>query len=376
MKTILDFISQQVRSLGVYVPGKPIKQAERESGISMLKLASNENPLGPSPLAVEAMRAAAAEVNLYPDNDATELRGRLAARHNLLPEQIFVADGSNALLDIICRTLVGPGLNCVSSQKSFISYPLFTRAAFGEYIAVPARDDAYDLDAIAAAINENTRVVLLANPNNPTGTVFDANDTEAFLRKIPEHVLVVMDEAYYEFGQYFANLRGVTYSRSLDYVRAGRPNVVVLRTFSKVYGLAGIRLGYACGHPELLQYFGRLRTAFSISAISEAAGLGAIRDEEHVRKTLANNAIGAAWLLEKFSELGLHAVSPSTNFVYFETDESADALSKRMQAEGIIVRSLVPWGIPNGIRVTIGTPDQNERFWEALKRTMRQSVAL
>lgn len=376
MKTILDLISQHVRSLGAYVPGKSIKQAERESGISMLKLASNENPLGPSPLAMEAMRAAAAEVNLYPDNDATELRFQLAARHNLLPEQIFVADGSNALLDIICRTLIGPGLNCVSSQKSFISYPLFTRAAFGEYIAVPTRDNAYDLDAIAAAINDNTRVVFLANPNNPTGTVFDANATEAFLRKVPEHVLVVMDEAYYEFGQYFANLRGVTYSRSLDYVRAGRTNVVVLRTFSKLYGLAGIRLGYACGHPELLQYLGRLRTAFSISALSEAAGLGAIRDEEHVRKTLANNAIGAAWLLEKFGELGLHAISPSTNFVYFETDENADALAKRMQAEGIIVRSLVPWGIPNGIRVTIGMPEQNERFMEALKRTMRQSVAL
>jgi len=207
MKTILDLISQHVRALGAYVPGKPIRQAERESGISMLKLASNENPLGPSPLAVEAMRAAAAEVNLYPDNDATELRRQLAARHNLQPEQIFVADGSNALLDIICRTLAGPGLNCVSSQKSFISYPLFTCAAFGEYIAVPARNDAYDLNAIAAAINENTRVVFLANPNNPTGSMFDAHATETFLRKIPGHVLVVMDEAYYEFGQYFATLR-------------------------------------------------------------------------------------------------------------------------------------------------------------------------
>src|SRR5436305_1529997 len=292
MKTVLDMISEHIRSLGAYVPGKPIRQAQRESGITMLKLASNENPLGPSPLAVEAMRAAAADVNLYPDNDATELRTQLASRHDLLPEQIFIADGSNALLDIICRTLLAPGLNCISSERSFISYPLFTRAAYGSYVAVPTIDDGYDLDAIAAAINDDTRIVVLANPNNPTGTMFDADATEAFLRKVPEHVLVVFDEAYYEFGQYFAALHGVTYSRSLDYVRSGRRlNVVVLRTFSKIYGLAGVRLGYACGHPELLQHFARLRTAFSVSAISEAAGLGAIRDDEHIRKTLANNAL-------------------------------------------------------------------------------------
>jgi len=377
MKTVLDMISEHIRSLGAYVPGKTIRKAQRESGITMLKLASNEIPLGPSPLAVEAMQTAAADVNLYADNDATELRTQLASRHDLLPEQIFIADGSNALLDIICRTLLAPGLNCISSERSFISYPLFTRAAYGTYAAVPTIDDGYDLDAIAAVINDDTRIVVLANPNNPTGTMFDADATEAFLRKMPEHVLVVFDEAYYEYGQYFAALGGVTYSRSLDYVRSGRRlNVVVLRTFSKIYGLAGVRLGYACGYPELLQYFARLRTAFSVSAISEAAGLGAIRDDEHIRKTLANNAVGAAWLLKRFSEMGVRAVSPNTNFVYFETEENAEALAQRMQAEGILVRSLVPWGIPNGVRVTIGTPEQNERFLDTLKRTIHQSVAL
>jgi histidinol-phosphate aminotransferase len=327
-------------------------------------------------MAVEALRAAAANINLYPDNDAAELRAELASRHKISVENIFIADGSNALLDIICRTLLGPGLNCVSSERSFISYPIFTNAANGAYITVPTRNDAYDLEGIAAAINENTRIVILANPNNPTGTMFDADATEAFLRRVPEDVLVVLDEAYFEFAEYFAARAGITYSRSLDYVRSGRMNVVVLRTFSKIYGLAGIRLGYACGQPELLQHFARLRTAFSISALAEAAGLGALRDKEHVRRTLEMNAIGAAWLMERFAEMGVRAIRPNTNFIYFETEEDANILAKRMQTEGIIVRSLVPWGIPKGVRITIGTPEQNERFLQALKKTMQQSVAL
>jgi histidinol-phosphate aminotransferase len=375
MKTIFDLIPEHVRSLAGYVPGKPLKQAQRESGITMIKLASNENPLGPSPLALEAIRAAAAELNFYPDNDGTELRWELAARHNLQPEQVFLADGSNALLDIICRTLLGPGLNCISSERSFISYPIFTRAAQGNYVAVPVKNDGFDLDAIAAAVNEQTRIIILANPNNPTGTVFNADATEAFFRQVPEHVLVVLDEAYFEFAEDFAASRGETYSRSFEYVRSGRANVVVLRTFSKVYGLAGIRLGYACGHPELLKHFAHLRTAFSISALAEAAGLGALKDHEHVRRTLENNARGAAYLMQQLAEIGVRAVPTNTNFIYFETAEDANALAKKMQAEGIIVRSLVPWGIPNGIRVTIGASEHNERFLQALQKSMRQTVA-
>jgi histidinol-phosphate aminotransferase len=185
----------------------------------------------------------------------------------------------------------------------------------------------------------------------------------------------VLDEAYYDFATYFAAQRGITYTRSMDYVRAGRPNVIVLRTFSKAHGLAGIRLGYGCGHPELLQYFGRVRNSFSVSVVAEAAGLAAIRDEAHIRKTVENNAAGAAWLMPHFAELGLRAVPTRANFVYFEVDENANSFANRMQAEGVIVRSLVPWGIPNGIRVTVGTPEQNERFVAALKKVVRQTVA-
>lgn len=372
---ILDLIPSHIRALTAYVPGKSVRQAQDESGVAMIKMASNENPLGPSPLALEAMRAAAADANFYPDMDATALRLALAARHNLSFEQVFVADGSTPLLHWLCHIFLRPGLNCISSERSFIIYPLAVGSSGGQYITVPTRNHGYDLDAISRAINDNTRIVILANPNNPTGTMFHADATEAFLRRVPEHVLVVLDEAYSDFAEYFAQRRGITWSRSFEYVRSGRPNVIVLRTFSKAYGLAGIRLGYACGHPELVHHLGRVRSSFSISTVAEAAGLAAIKDEAHVRRTLENNAVGAAWLQEQLSELDLRTIPTSANFIYFETEENADVVSQRMQAEGVIVRSLVPWGIPNGVRVTIGSPEQNERFIQALKKAVAQAVA-
>jgi histidinol-phosphate aminotransferase len=374
MKKLLELIPDHIRRLQAYVPGKAVRQARRESGAAIIKLASNENPLGPSPLAIEAIRSAAAEVNLYPDNDSSELRSALSNRHNLPPEQIFLGDGSLGILDILARTLLAPGLNLITSERSFISYPIVTRAVGGDFITTPMRQDTYDLDAIAGAINEQTRVVILANPNNPTGTMFDADATEAFLRRAPEHVLVVMDEAYSDFAQYFAARRGVRYSRSFEYVRERRPNILVLRTFSKAHGLAGLRIGYACGHPELLQYFTRMRNAFSVSVVAEAAAVAALNDEGHIRRTLENNAAGAEWLMQRFAELGLRAVPTNTNFIYFEIDEEANSFAKRMQAEGVIVRSLTAWGIPNAIRVTIGTPEQNEIFIKALKKIVRQPV--
>jgi len=374
-KTVLEQIPEHIRALVGYVPGKPMRQAERESGVAMIKLASNENPFGPSPLALAAIREAAAEVNLYPDNDASELRGALADRHQLAAEQIFIADGSLGILDVVARTLLVPGTNCISSEHSFISYPVITRSIGARFIAVPMRNHTYDLDAIAGAIDEQTRVVILANPNNPTGTMFDADATAAFLAQVPESVLVILDEAYSDFAEYFARQRGITYSRSFDYVRASKSNVLVLRTFSKAHGLAGVRLGYACGDPELLRFFARVRNSFSVSVVAEAAGLAAIRDVDHIRKTVENNAVGAAWLMERFKELGVKAIPTSANFIHFTVDEDAGAFTKRMQAEGVIVRSLVPWGAPNAVRVSIGTPEQNETFIRALKKLVRVAIS-
>ncbi|MBI2679352.1 MAG: histidinol-phosphate transaminase [Candidatus Koribacter versatilis] len=367
-------VPDHLRKLGPYTPGKPIKQAEKESGVACIKMASNENPFGPSPQALEAMHHAALESNLYPDNDATELRVQLARRNGLEPDQVLVTDGSTVLLDLIARTLLAPSLNAVTSARSFIVYLIATRAAGGELIEVPMRGDSYDLDAIADAVNEDTRVVYLANPNNPTGTLFDAAATRRFLDRVPQSVFVVIDEAYYDFATHFAKQRNVDYSHSLDYVREGRP-VIVLRTFSKAHGLAGLRVGYGFGPPEILAYLERLRTAFSVSAVAEAAAIAALDDTEHIRKTLENNDQGVQYLAEKLKGLGYQPVPTWANFIYFDVGGDAAALAKRIQAEGVIVRSLAPWGISTAIRVTVGTPEQNQRFIAALaKATDRATV--
>ena len=360
-------VPEHLRKLGAYAPGKPVKQAEKESGIRCIKMASNENPFGPSPKAVTAMRAAAASSNFYPDNDATDLRRLLAARNQLDADQVLVTDGSTVLLDLIARTLLAPTLNAVTSVRSFIVYLIATRAAGAELIEVPMDGDGYDLDAIADAVNEDTRVVYLANPNNPTGTLVNAAAIDKFLERIPASVFEVIDEAYYDFATYFARKRGVDYSHSLDHVREGRP-VIVLRTFSKAHGLAGIRVGYGFGPAEILAYLERLRTAFSVSAVAEAAAIAALDDDEHIRMTLENNELGAEFLTQKLQALGYKPIPTWSNFIYFDAGTDAATLVKRIQQGGVIVRSLVPWGIPTGIRVTVGTPEQNQAFIAALAK--------
>lgn len=372
-KTLLDHIQEHIRDLPFYIAGKSLRQAGSKPAI--ITLASNENPFGPSPLAAEAIRSASSGVNLYPDNDIADLRNALAVRHSLAPEQIFLADGSLGVLDIMARTMMGPGLNCVSSEKSFISYPIVTKAAGAHFIAARMRNNTYDLDALMKAINGQTRVVIIANPNNPTGTIVSADEVEQFLLNVPENVLVIIDEAYSDFAEYFATQRGTVYSHALKHVRAGRRNLLVLRTFSKAHGLAGLRVGYACGHPDLLQYFARVQSAFSVSVVAQAAALAAIRDDNHVRRTVENNAREAARMMESFGKLEIVTPPTSGNFFYFETAENADCLARRLDQEGIIVRSLVSWGIPNGVRVTIGLPEQNERFFEALRKSLTQVVA-
>ena len=369
-KPLLDHIPEHIRDLPLYIPGKPLKQAESETGLTMIKLASNENPFGPSPRAEEALREASSQINLYPDNDATELRYTLAARHNLAPVQIFLADGSLGVLDIVARTMLRPGLNCVTSERSFISYPIVTKATGAKLVTAAMHNNTYNLAALAASIDNQTKVILIANPNNPTGTMVPAEEIESFLDNVPEHILVVLDEAYSDFAEYFTAQRGAVYSHAFEHVRAHRPNLLVLRTFSKAYGLAGLRVGYGCGHPELLQYFARVRNAFSISVAAQAAALAALRDHEHIRMTVENNAREAARMTDRFNDLGIPVLPTSGNFFYFETGENSDALAVRMQTEGVIIRSLVPWGLPNGIRVTIGLPEQNERFFEALKKVL------
>ena len=367
------FIPPHIRSMGRYVPGKTVRQAEAESGVRSIKLASNENPYGPSPLAVEAIQRAAAEVNWYPDADSAELRIAIAERHGVPADHVLIAAGSSSLLHMMARMMLAPGLNAITSECSFISYPLVTQAAGATLVKVPMRDYGYDLDGILAAIDENTRLVFLANPNNPTGSFAPVAEIERFLDRVPKHVMVVLDEAYSDFAEFFAAERGVEYSRGIEYVREGR-NVIVLRTFSKAQGLAGLRLGYGIAHPDLIQYLIRVKVVFSVSAIAEAAGLAAIRDTEHIQKTVRNNALGTKFLTEKLTEMGLKVLPTWANFVYVDVAEDCVAVAKRLQSEGVIIRPLAGWGAKTAIRVTIGKREENEQFVAAMKKVVSAAV--
>jgi histidinol-phosphate aminotransferase len=373
MTDFSQFVPAHIRSLGGYTPGKSPRQAQRESHVNCIKMASNENPWGPSPKAVAAMQAVLGDSNFYPDNDAADLRDALAKCHGMQPDQIVLTAGSTSLLGIIARTLLSPGLNAVTGERSFIVYPIATQAAGGQLIQVPMRRDTFDLAAVAAAVDGHTRIIYLSNPNNPTGTIVAAADLDRFLNNLPEHVVVILDEAYYDFAQYFATRRGVDYSHSLEYVNQGR-KVVVLRTFSKAHGLAGVRVGYGIGPAELMSYFARMRTTFSVSAPAQAAALAALQDEAHVQKALINNAEQAERLTEGLREMGYEVAPTWANFLYCELGEDAVSVAQRLQTEGIIIRPLGPWGAPTAIRVTVGTPEQNGTFLGAFKKVMERSM--
>ena len=366
-------VPKHIQKLASYKPGKHLRQAELETGVRCIKMASNENPFGPSPLAIEALKAATSDIHFYPDTATTELVSRLAEIHEIQPNQILATAGSTTCLEIIARTLLGPGLNAVTSKLSFIVYPLVTNATGARLIEVPTLNDGYDLERILEAVDANTRVVYLANPNNPTGTLVTAAEIDSFLDRLPSHVITVLDEAYYEFANYFASERGVEYSHSLDYVRAGRP-VVVLRTFSKAQGLAGIRVGYGMGPAELMSYFARMRPAFMVSSLGETAALASLADVAHVQLAVENNASGAEMLTPALTEMGIRVVPTWANFLYCELEEESAPLCKLLEQQGIIVRPMSgPWGSPNAFRVSIGTPEQNHLFLETL-RNVRNRV--
>ncbi|MFZ0912462.1 MAG: histidinol-phosphate transaminase [Candidatus Korobacteraceae bacterium] len=375
MTDFSKLVPAHVRKLATYKPGKPRRQAELESGMRCVKMASNENPFGPSPLAIEAIKAAAQEVNFYPDNAVTELTARLAEIHAIEPAQVLVTAGSSALLDIMAFTLLGPGLNAITSKLSFIVYPIVTRASGAQFIEVPTLNDGYDLDRILAAVDVNTRLVYLANPNNPTGTILEANAIDGFLDRLPSHVITVLDEAYCDYAGYFAAERGLAYSHALDYVRQQR-RVVVLRTFSKAHGLAGLRVGYGMGPAELMGYFARMKTAFMVSSLGEAGALAALADTGHIQRAVRTNAAEAKLLTQAISDMGIRVTPTWANFLFCRVGEDAASLCRVLQDNGVIVRQMSgPWGAPDAFRVTVGTPEQNQQFLGALKRAVSRIPA-
>lgn len=375
MTNFSELVPGLVHNLKPYKPGKHPRHAELETGVRCIKMASNENPLGPSPLAIEAIRSATPELNFYPDNDVSELRARLAELHDVQPEQIMVTSGSSSFLDILARTLLGPGLNAVSSQLSFIVYPLVTRATGAQFIEVPTVNDSYNLEGILGAVNDHTRVVYLANPNNPTGTMVSASEVDRFLERLPSHVITVLDEAYWDYTSHFAAQRSVEYSHAFDYVRQNRP-VVVLRTFSKAHGLAGLRIGYGVGPAELISYFQRMKPTFQVSSLGETAALAALADEAHVQRAVEINAAGEKLLTPGLTEMGIRVTPTWTNFLFCRVGKDAANLCQQLQEEGLIVRPMCgSWGASDAFRVTIGTPEQNDCLLSALQRIRSRVLA-
>jgi histidinol-phosphate aminotransferase len=367
MSRFFDLVSKPAREMAGFLPAQSESGASASSQSRLIKLDSNENPFGPSPRAVQAMQAAITAVNSYPDDHCADLRRKLAAHHDIPDEHVLVTAGSTGMLTLLCQTMLAPGLNAVTSELSFIVYGMAVHAAGAQLIEAPMREDGFHPAAVLDAINEDTRLVFLANPNNPTGTMIDAAAVDKFIAEVPGHVVVVLDEAYYDFATHFAALRKVEYSRATDYVQHDA-NVVVMRTFSKAHGLAGLRVGYGLGPAELLAYCARMRETFSVSSVAQAAAVAALDDLHHVQRIVANNAEQAQILSTGLTDLGYRVVPTSANFLYCDVGEDAFGFAERLRGEGVSVRPLGGWGAPSCIRVSIGTPEQNQVFLNAVRK--------
>ena len=367
MSQFYDLLSKAARDMGSPLSALPAGRRVTLEDSSLIRLDSNENPLGPSPRALQAVRLSLYELHAYPDDDCCRLRERLASVHSVPFEQVMVTAGSTRMLALLCQTLLAEGLNAITSERSFVVYGMAVHASGAQLIEAPMRNDGIDLTAIMDLINEYTRIIFLANPNNPTGTMLDADALDRFFAEVPGHVVVVLDEAYYEYAAHFAERRKVKYSHSLEYLRQGA-SVVVLRTFSKVHGLAGLRVGYGLGPAELLGYCARMKNTFSVSAVAQAAALAALGDDEHIARTVANNAEQAAPLGVGLSELGYRVVPTWANFLCCDLGEDAAPIAAQLRKEGVSVRPLTAWGAPNSIRVSIGTAEQNECLLGAMEK--------
>jgi len=353
-----------IETIQPYQGGKPIEEVQRELGIrDVVKLASNENPLGPSPLALEAMAAAAKQLHLYPDGNAFYLKRDLAAHLDVSPEQLLLGNGSNEVLQIVGETFLSPGERVVYSQGAFVVYELVAKTFGARAVTPPLRNATHDLDAMADAVTPDTRVVFIANPNNPTGTYNTKSELDRFMDRMPPETLVVLDEAYFEYVT-----RG-DYPNGLDYLREGR-NVLVTRTFSKIYGLAGIRLGYGIGSPSVIEWMNRVRQPFNVNALAQAGARAALSDTTHVKKSREMNTEGRDYLERELTALGLETVPSVANFVMVHLRRNGLAVTQALMREGVIVRPVANYGFPRSIRVTVGLPHENERFIRALTKTL------
>jgi histidinol-phosphate aminotransferase len=355
-----------VQKLSPYVPGKPVDELARELDIdpaSIIKLASNENPLGASPKALAAIRNELAELTRYPDGNGFDLKTRLAERCGVQTNQVTLGNGSNDILELVARAYLAPGLNAVFSEHAFAIYPIVTQAVSAEARVAPAKEFGHDLPAMLAAIDGNTRVVFIANPNNPTGTWFDPDALATFLAKVPDNVLVVLDEAYIEYAA------GTDLPNGLDYL-AQYPNLLVSRTFSKAYGLASLRVGYGLSSPAVADVLNRVRQPFNVNSFALAAACAALDDVEYVAESRRLNEAGMQQLEQGLRALGLSWIPSKANFLAIDLGREGAPVYQGLLREGVIVRPIGGYGLPNHLRVSIGLPAENARFLEALAKVL------
>lgn len=364
-----QLVRQSVLKLKPYVPGKPIEEVKRELGLpddfSIIKLASNENVLGPSPHAVEAMRKAAEEVWLYPDDTCFELKKALAAFWNVSSDHFIVGNGSDEIIHFLSLAFLDTnrGDEVVFGHPSFVQYKAAALLADCAYHAVPLTDDmTHDLQAMREAINERTRLVFIANPNNPTGTTITTADFEAFLEGLPSHVIVVLDEAYKEY------VDAPDSPRAIDYIE--NHNVIALHTFSKAYAIAGTRCGYGLARPDLIGYLQQVRGPFNVNTLAQVAAIAGLADQDHITHSVEVNAAGRQQLQTAFDAMGLDYVPSQANFVLVNVGVDSQEIFTPLLKQGVIVRTGTPFGLPNWLRVTIGTREMNERFISALREVL------
>lgn len=362
-----DYISD----LRVYEPGKPIEEVARELGFDdfadIVKVASNENELGPSPLAVEAMQEAVSEMHRYPDGGAFYLKQKLADKLQIEPNNLLFGCGSNELIVFLCHVFMEQGKNLIMGAEAFAVYFLANAMFQGETVRVPMPDHVHDLDAMLAAITPNTRLICICNPNNPTGTVISPEAIDRFIEQLPNHVVAVFDEAYFEV------MPDDMKPDVLKHIRAGKENIIVLRTFSKAYGLAGLRIGYAAAHPELINLLNKVRQPFNVNLMAQSAAMAALDDITHLVETREMVFQGLEFFERELPGLGVETVPSGANFILIKTGNGRDVFQK-LQKRKVIVRPMDPYGLPDHIRITIGTPEQNRVMLNALKEVLEENL--
>lgn len=351
-----------VQNIRPYKPGKPIEEVVRELGIKekILKLASNENPLGPSPKAVQAMQEKINEVNLYPDNSCYYLKKKMSEIYGLATENIIIGSGSVELIELIFKAYVNPGDEIIMGDPSFIMYKIASQIFGGKRVAIPLKNYDQDVQGITDAISSATKIIIIDNPVNPTGTIVTKGYLDRLVKNVPNHVLLVIDEAYREY------IKDPEYPNALDYLTE-YDNVIILHTFSKIYGLAGLRVGYGFSNKEIIEALMKVRLPFNVNQVAQIGAAAALDDTEFVKKSIENNESGKKYLYKEFKRLGIAYTPTYGNFVLTHFERDAKEIFQKAQKQGIIVRTVLEYGFPHSLRITIGTPQQNKRLIEVLQ---------